>query len=1350
MRLFSLLLLLVALRLPVSGQPGKLYFEQLTTADGLPENSVTAMIEDHLGFIWLGTRNGLVRYDGVTMTTFQNNPKDPYSLKARAISYLYEDRRGDIWVGCIGGLYRFERATERFIAYAPTGENTISSKDAVWSIHEDKYGSFWIGLYYRLKNIYTVHRYDPKTNAWVHYRHQEGNPRSLAFDNVFYISATGIQRICLAEDRQGVVWVVTRKRFGDDAEAILHRYDRLHDTFIPYCPKGISATDSVFRFIKSPRFSRRGELWAPTYSQGLFRINPVTNQVIAHYRHNPQNPQSLLCDTVRTVYEDRSGYFWVSTRQGLDRLDPKTGLFRHFRYDPNNIHTPHDLVVDAIRETPNGHIWFLTTVGGLDEYDPKTEQFTRYETNTGQPGGLVGGSVSALLIDHTGLIWASSGSPSIDDYSRVKEGALNRQSRITRFSSFDYGASTTWQSGSSVMNVVYEAPSEPGVYWIGTNQGVDRYDKKTGQVSHYALDLKSHLYQSGRSQVTSLTEDAEKRFWIGTTNGLYLLDRQRGSFTHFSQNLLVPNQLNHPFVTALLATRDSTLWVGTAWGLNQFNPRTHRFTTYSKADTAYHPNLFQLLKSVTTPANQLATLRPSPVLPEAIQPFSLKEPTMVAVSVLGSIGRSALNEYGWIEDATGHTIWQMAYPRTRSAGPDKRIQIEAIRLPAGTYTLHYQNRVVIGIGKDAKFIVMPSSFYPELWGITLLRVTAAEADSLNKLSRKWVFTGLSGNYVQSLHQDKKGRIWIGLANVANAGLNQFDPHTGRFIYYHTPGNELNTITAIHEDASGNLWLGDYINGLFWFNPDTGAFKRYTTADGLSHNSVMGIQADDRGQLWLNTNNGISRFDPKTKRFRTYTSTNGLSGMIFRSPSFKSADGTLFFPGDQGINTMLPGQLYDDPNPPRVVLTDIDIFNQKAPIGPDKPLTTHSSIASQLTLAANQNDITFHFAALHYTRSAECRYAVKLAPYDNDWVSMGTTRQIRYTSLQPRTYTFHVKAANADGVWNQIGTSIQVVVLPPWWATWWMYSLYGMGFIGISFAISRIWRQQLIDKERAKTRDRELAQSREIEKAYHQLQQTQAQLIQKEKLASLGELTAGIAHEIQNPLNFVNNFAEVSVELVEELEEEAQAGRMEEVKAISSDLRENLQRITQNGQRASNIVRGMLEHSRTSTGERLPTDLNALCDEYLRLAYQGMRSKDPGFICQLETRFDTDLPLVSVVASDISRVLLNLYNNAFYAVNQKQQMAPVEYRPTVSVSTRYSNGHVEIWVRDNGMGIPDAIKEKIFQPFFTTKPTGEGTGLGLSLSYDIVTKGHGGTLTVQSQPGQFTEFMIALPFSNQLL
>jgi len=271
----------------------------------------------------------------------------------------------------------------------------------------------------------------------------------------------------------------------------------------------------------------------------------------------------------------------------------------------------------------------------------------------------------------------------------------------------------------------------------------------------------------------------------------------------------------------------------------------------------------------------------------------------------------------------------------------------------------------------------------------------------------------------------------------------------------------------------------------------------------------------------------------------------------------------------------------------------------------------------------------------------------------------------------------------------------------------------------------------------------MEEKKRTEDALTNLRETQTQLIHAEKMASLGELTAGIAHEIQNPLNFVNNFTEVSVDLIEEIDEEFELGNTDEVKDIANDLKQNLQKIHHHGQRASSIVKGMLEHSRASESQKVATDINVLADEFIRLAYHGLRAKDESFNADFQTELDERLPHIHIVPQDIGRVLLNLINNAFYAVAEKKKQQPVNYKPLVTVVTEKKEDQVEIKISDNGNGIPADVKNKIFQPFFTTKPTGEGTGLGLSLSYDIITKGHGGTMEVVTSEGEGTEFIIQL-------
>ena len=340
------------------------------------------------------------------------------------------------------------------------------------------------------------------------------------------------------------------------------------------------------------------------------------------------------------------------------------------------------------------------------------------------------------------------------------------------------------------------------------------------------------------------------------------------------------------------------------------------------------------------------------------------------------------------------------------------------------------------------------------------------------------------------------------------------------------------------------------------------------------------------------------------------------------------------------------------------------------------------------------------------------------------------------------------------------------------------------YISIAFPVAITWmiamlirsnkQKKALEKERKKTQEEEerskfiatqkdqlevlvaertvelTNQKNELQHALTELRTTQTQLIHSEKMASLGELTAGIAHEIQNPLNFVNNFSEVNTELIDEMKNELNAGNHEVAVSIAESIRENQQKITHHGKRADSIVKGMLQHSRKSSGHKELTDINALVDEYLRLSYHGLRAKDKAFNTTMHTDFDDNLEKINIIPQDIGRVFLNLFNNALYAVNEKKISTTLQvagkqvYDPIVSVITKKENDTVIIKVKDNGNGIPQEVMDKIFQPFFTTKPTGQGTGLGLSLSYDII-KSHGGGIKVETKEGEFSEFVITLPY-----
>jgi signal transduction histidine kinase len=372
------------------------------------------------------------------------------------------------------------------------------------------------------------------------------------------------------------------------------------------------------------------------------------------------------------------------------------------------------------------------------------------------------------------------------------------------------------------------------------------------------------------------------------------------------------------------------------------------------------------------------------------------------------------------------------------------------------------------------------------------------------------------------------------------------------------------------------------------------------------------------------------------------------------------------------------------------------------------------------------------------------YSYLLEGIDKSWSPVTSeTRSENYRDLPPGSYTFKVASKGYNNVWSE-PAEFSFTIIPPWWQTRWAYLLYFV-ILGSALYAFVQYRQRWLKRENQLLEERVNQRTAQLKKTIEELETTQSQLIQSEKMASLGELTAGIAHEIQNPMNFINNFSEVSHELMDEMIEEIEKGDMEEAKEISNDIKQNLEKISHHGHRASSIVRGMLEHSRNSSGQKEAIDINVLADEYLRLAYHGLRAKDKSFNAKFGTDFDDSIGKIEIIPQDMGRVMLNLINNAFYAVSDRSDREKEgEYQPTVKVTTKKLKDQVKITVEDNGSGIPQDIKDKIFQPFFTTKPSGKGTGLGLSLTYDIITQGHGGALQLDSEVDQGTVFTIFLP------
>ncbi len=502
---------------------------------------------------------------------------------------------------------------------------------------------------------------------------------------------------------------------------------------------------------------------------------------------------------------------------------------------------------------------------------------------------------------------------------------------------------------------------------------------------------------------------------------------------------------------------------------------------------------------------------------------------------------------------------------------------------------------------------------------------------------------------------------------------------------------------------------------------------------LKENGTGSLVEDDDGYIWMNNTTGIMRLDPATQTIAQYQINKEIKPEWFRRP-YNLKNGDILFTATDGYLRFNPKQTQAEFAVNNLLLTELKVSDN-----------SYNLLFDEIpeSFSFDDNDVSISYIAFNYLDPIGTRYRYRVKGFNESWTNVEGQRRVFLANLPSGKYMFEVQSATRFGAFGKT-QSIPFVILPPWWLTWWAFTIYSLLFVLFLLLVHRVQKARTIRIEREKNRDIKLAQAQEIEKAYKQLQNTQNQLIQAEKMASLGELTAGIAHEIQNPLNFVNNFADLNRELIEEMKEEIENKNYAEAVEISDDLKANEEKIIHHGKRAEEIVKSMLLHSRGSEGKREVININSLADEYLRLSYHGLRAKDKSFNAEFKLDLEESLPQVEVIPQDIGRVLLNLINNAFHATTEKARSGINGYSPTVEVITKSNNSHIEVVIQDNGSGIPDNIKEKIFQPFFTTKAAGSGTGLGLSMSYDIVTKGHNGTLKVESEEGKSTTFTVSLP------
>jgi signal transduction histidine kinase/ligand-binding sensor domain-containing protein len=1083
-----------------------------------------------------------------------------------------------------------------------------------------------------------------------------------------------------------------------------------------------------------------GYMWFAGESERcLYRYDGIR---MVKFIKDDKDPNSLGGSRIFCLAAADSGGIWIGFHgDGLDYYNPTTGGFTHYRHDPNDPQSIASDHVDCILQDSRGRI--LVGTDGMDVMEGKSGKFKHYRNDPGDPGSLSNNVVNRICEDHQGVIWVGTGFPF---YIQVpEEGGLNRFNSDGSFTRFLHDPE---DPGSLIDNKVTALLEDSrGIFWVGTKKdGLHTMDRTTGRFQRHLFDLKypgqlslaplqnPTEFASANNTITFIQEDHTGAVWIGNLfAGIIRYDPISNRMTNYSSSNGFPDKS----AWTAFVSRDGTLWISTEEEhLYRVDPF---YKTITGTPTSDQPYSFQednagFLWVGTTGGGLLKFNKYGELLNQfkhkPSEPISLFDAKNNVLSLFHSLGDTM-----WIGTSDGPGFLNM-------------ITGHFYRLPG---EVKYAQNVVF---KNVPDVLQDKGGL--LWfvmnGNGLLRYHPGNHSFRHYKHDAEDPSSLSSNDVVCVFEDKSGNLWVG----DRAGsLNRLKRETDRFSHY----LEETGVHKLFEDSAGRFWAGTD-NGLFLYSKSDDRFLSFFNPQHpeLASFEVLGMIEDHSRNLWIYSTNAIIRLNPLTKETFIYSGKFGIRPNSLNPLGFyKTRKGQLLLGHEKGFYSFYPEELSVKIEPLNIVITGISVNN--LPLDPDKKENGQKPLEEldELVLNHLENNISFDFASTDYRSPEKTQYFTQLENFDDTWRESINEKRSYYFHVAPGKYIYRIRAYNSEGTVGD--KEIRVQINPPWWQTRWAYGLYSIMLTIAIIAIYRYQKQNIIRRERQKAQKKELAQAKEIEKAYAELQVAQTQLIQAEKMASLGELTSGIAHEIKNPLNFINNFSEINLELISEIEQDYLTGPENEqhngLPQSVKYLKKNSEKINHHGKRIDEIVKGMLQHSRMGDVSKEMVNINAICEEALKLAYHGFRAKEKGFQVSVETRLDASMPRVVAIPHELSRVLLNLINNALYTVHLKEVknregvlkdtlQVKTLYIPSVIVSTQYLGNKISIKISDNGMGIREDIIGKIFQPFFTTKPTGEGTGLGLSMAYDIITKGHGGELKVKSKEGIGSDFEIILP------
>lgn len=1059
--------------------------------------------------------------------------------------------------------------------------------------------------------------------------------------------------------------------------------------FLNADPIGLPGTSRDF--LRDPS----GALWIAT-TKGLCRYDGAYLEIYGL-------EQGLTDINLLSLYRDTKNRIWIGTTTGnVFMLDEAKGTLEMLE----------DKFTGFVGQTFNifqdneGRMWIPVWGLGAFIYDPETRVIRHFDTST----YFKSRQVVAILRDGDGLLWVTTTNGLL--IFNLKANTVKRFQK---------------QHGLA-HNVVFGLlQSSTGEMWISGINGVTIMDRKEGTLTY--LGPEQQVTNAEGNSVAGLMEDSSGKIWMGSGSGvIHAFNPKDNQLETFTAN--PPNTVYH-----IVEDKEGQVWIGSEGGLTPvFNEQLGRPGNFTKAQGLGSESIWSTVEA-----------QDGKIWMGTNNGINVYDPKTQTLQYLTTKEGLTQNRASYLLEDRNGRIW---------IGSNGR-GMEIIDVKNNTIrTITEKDGVV-----DAGGTIMYEEANGDMWiGTASGSLYVYNPDERRQKSVMNMPASWKDSYINSMQTDSKGQLWL----TSGAGALVINaPRTSYKILNEETGLINNAANALLEDSRKNMWVATG-GGVDIINPANDSITTLTSNEGMADNAAFTLN-EQNSEMYVGTTNGLSIVKPAVENGKVaYTITNlgkaqGLGALDFAENSALFLKNGQYWAGVEELVLLVMDSVQLNPSPGTPHIAAINLnekrndFRNRASLGADNYLIKNNItwdsvettfyIPQNLVLPYDQNFLNFNYSGMQLSNPGKVRYRYFLEGIDKNWSPI-TDKVIteNYRDLPSGRYTFKVASRGINGVWSK-PAQLSFTITPPWWKTWWAYTMYGAVFFGVVTSYIR-FRSRALKRQNQILEEKVVNRTNALQKSLNDLQETQKQLIQSEKMASLGELTAGIAHEIQNPLNFVNNFSDVNKELIVEMKQELLAGNLVNAKELADDIAENEDKIIYHGKRADAIVKSMLQHSRSSSSKKEPTDINALADEYLRLAYHGLRAKDKTFNATMKTDFDSSLNKVEVIPQDLGRVILNLITNAFYAVTEKKaQTAGTPYEPTVTVSTRKVGSKVEIRVMDNGNGIPQQIIDKIFQPFFTTKPAGQGTGLGLSMSYDIVTKAHGGELKVETKENQGTTFII---------